>query len=310
MKKKRGLVSCVQEFTKDAVLTPIFVVGEVAFDVLIPMMMAQLIDKGIDAGNLSNILRYGGLLVGMALVALVFGTLSGRFAARASTGFSRNLRREMYRNVQNFSFSNIDKFSTGGIITRLTTDVTNVQMAFMMIIRVAVRCPIMLICAWVLTFKINPQLAMIFLVVIPVLAVGIFLIMRGAHPLFERVFKKYDVLNNVVQENLLGIRVVKSFVREEHEKEKFGKISQEIYADFSKAEKIIAFNMPLMQVCVYSCMQLAGRSSGCEQSADHRGAHQHVQLYHDDSHEPDDALHGAGHDHPVPRLCRADHGAS
>ena len=174
MKKKRGLVSCVQEFTKDAVLTPIFVVGEVAFDVLIPMMMAQLIDKGIDAGNLSNILRYGGLLVGMALVALVFGTLSGRFAARASTGFSRNLRREMYRNVQNFSFSNIDKFSTGGIITRLTTDVTNVQMAFMMIIRVAVRCPIMLICAWVLTFKINPQLAMIFLVVIPVLAVGIF----------------------------------------------------------------------------------------------------------------------------------------
>lgn len=206
MKKKRGLVSCVQEFTKDAVLTPIFVVGEVAFDVLIPMMMAQLIDKGIDAGNLSNILRYGGLLVGMALVALVFGTLSGRFAARASTGFSRNLRREMYRNVQNFSFSNIDKFSTGGIITRLTTDVTNVQMAFMMIIRVAVRCPIMLICAWVLTFKINPQLAMIFLVVIPVLAVGIFLIMRGAHPLFERVFKKYDVLNNVVQENLLGIR--------------------------------------------------------------------------------------------------------
>ena len=254
MKKKRGLVSCVQEFTKDAVLTPIFVVGEVAFDVLIPMMMAQLIDKGIDAGNLSNILRYGGLLVGMALVALVFGTLSGRFAARASTGFSRNLRREMYRNVQNFSFSNIDKFSTGGIITRLTTDVTNVQMAFMMIIRVAVRCPIMLICAWVLTFKINPQLAMIFLVVIPVLAVGIFLIMRGAHPLFERVFKKYDVLNNVVQENLLGIRVVKSFVREEHEKEKFGKISQEIYADFSKAEKIIAFNMPLMQVCVYSCM--------------------------------------------------------
>lgn len=234
MKKKRGLVSCVQEFTKDAVLTPIFVVGEVAFDVLIPMMMAQLIDKGIDAGNLSNILRYGGLLVGMALVALVFGTLSGRFAARASTGFSRNLRREMYRNVQNFSFSNIDKFSTGGIITRLTTDVTNVQMAFMMIIRVAVRCPIMLICAWVLTFKINPQLAMIFLVVIPVLAVGIFLIMRGAHPLFERVFKKYDVLNNVVQENLLGIRVVKSFVREEHEKEKFGKISQEIYADFSQ----------------------------------------------------------------------------
>ena len=236
MKKKRGLVSCIQEFKRDTILTPIFVIGEVAFDVLIPLMTGKLLDEGVKAGSMAHILKYGITVIAMALIALLLGALSGRFAARASTGFSRNLRREMYHSVQKFSFANIDKFSTGGIITRLTTDVTNVQMAFMMIIRIAVRCPIMLICAWVLTFTINPQLAMIFLIVIPILAVGLLVIMKSAHPLFERVFKKYDWLNNVVQENLLGIRVVKSFVREDHE------------------EKIIAFNMPLMQICVYACM--------------------------------------------------------
>ena len=250
----KRLSACIQEYKRDTILTPIFVIFEVAFDVLIPMMMAQLIDKGIEAGSMENILLYGLLLVVMAVVALIFGALSGRFAAKASTGFSRNLRREMYRNVQKFSFSNIDKFSTGGIITRLTTDVTNVQMAFMMIIRIAVRCPIMLICAWALTFTISPKLALIFLVVIPILALGLYLIMTNAHPIFERVFKKYDWLNNVVQENLLGIRVVKSFVREDHEREKFDKVSGEIYLDFTKAEKIVAFNMPLMQICVYACM--------------------------------------------------------
>ena len=250
----KRLSACIQEYKRDTILTPIFVIFEVAFDVLIPMMMAQLIDKGIEAGSMENILLYGLLLVVMAVVALIFGALSGRFAAKASTGFSRNLRREMYRNVQKFSFSNIDKFSTGGIITRLTTDVTNVQMAFMMIIRIAVRCPIMLICAWALTFTISPKLALIFLVVIPILALGLYLIMTNAHPIFERVFKKYDWLNNVVQENLLGIRVVKSFVREDHEKEKFGKVSKEIYLDFSKAEKILAFNSPLMQLCVAACI--------------------------------------------------------
>ena len=190
----------------------------------------------------------------MAVLALICGGLSGRFGARASTGFARNLRREMYKNVQKFSFANIDKYSTSGIITRLTTDVTNVMMAFMMIIRIAVRAPIMMICAWALTFRINPKLALIFLVVIPVLGGGLFIIMTKAHPIFERVFKRYDHLNNVVQENLLGIRVVKSFVREDHETEKFGKVSQEIYLDFSKAERILAFNMPLMQICVYACM--------------------------------------------------------
>ena len=250
----KRLSACIQEYKRDTILTPIFVIFEVAFDVLIPMMMAQLIDKGIEAGSMENILLYGLLLVVMAIVALIFGALSGRFAAKASTGFSRNLRREMYHNVQQFSFSNIDKFSTGGIITRLTTDVTNVQMAFMMIIRIAVRCPIMLICAWVMTFTINPQLALVFLVVIPVLALGLLFIMTRAHPIFERVFKKYDWMNNVVQENLLGIRVVKSFVREEHEKDKFGKVSNEIYVDFSRAEKLLAFNAPLMQLCVAACI--------------------------------------------------------
>ena len=250
----KRLSACIREYKRDTILTPIFVIFEVAFDVLIPMMMAELIDKGIEAGSMENIVRYGVLLVVMAVVALMFGALSGRFAAKAATGFSRNLRREMYHNVQKFSFSNIDKFSTGGIITRLTTDVTNVQMAFMMIIRIAVRCPIMLICAWGLTFTINPKLALIFLVVIPILALGLYLIMTNAHPIFERVFKKYDWLNNVVQENLLGIRVVKSFVREDHERAKFGNVSNEIFTDFTKAEKLIAFNMPLMQLCVYGCM--------------------------------------------------------
>ena len=250
----KRLSACIKEYMRDTIQTPIFVIFEVAFDVLIPMMMAQLIDKGIEAGSMENIVRYGVLLVVMALVALLFGALSGRFAAKAATGFSRNLRREMYHNVQDFSFSNIDKFSTGGIITRLTTDVTNVQMAFMMIIRIAVRCPIMLICAWALTFTINPKLALIFLVVIPILALGLYLIMTNAHPIFERVFKKYDWLNNVVQENLLGIRVVKSFVREDHERAKFGNVSNEIFTDFTKAEKLISFNAPLMQLCVYGCM--------------------------------------------------------
>ena len=250
----RGITSCIKEFKRDTILTPIFVIGEVAFDVLIPMMTGKLLDEGVKAGSMTHIVRYGVLVVAMAMIALLLGALSGRFAARAATGLSRNLRREMYRTVQQFSFANIDKFSTGGIITRLTTDVTNVQMAFMMLIRVAVRCPVMLICAWTLTFTINPKLALIFLVVIPILAAGLLIIMTSAHPLFERVFKKYDWLNNVVQENLLGIRVVKSFVREEYEKDKFGKVSKEIYLDFSKAEKIVAFNMPLMQICVYACM--------------------------------------------------------
>lgn len=225
-------------------------------EVVIPLLMANLIDFGIDDGNLEYIVKMGVVLVVFALISLIFGILSGRSAAIASAGFAKNLRKDMYYKVQNFSFSNIDKFSTASIVTRLTTDITNVQNAYMMIIRVAVRAPIMLICALVLAFNVNSSMALIFLYIVPILAVGLFFIMSKAHPIFERVFKTYDKLNNVVQENLYGIRVVKSFVREDHENEKFGKISKSIFKDFSKAERLLAWNMPLMQFCVYTCMLL------------------------------------------------------
>lgn len=219
-----------------------------------PFVMAGLIDKGIEAGNMSMILRYGAILVGFALVALTFGALSGRSCARATAGFARNLRHDMFHHLQVYSFSNIDKFSSAGLVTRLTTDVSNVQNAFMMIIRTLIRCPAMLIFAMVMSFRINHDISLIFLAVIPILGVGLYLIIKHVHPVFERVFKTYDRLNGVVQENLSGIRVVKNFVREDHEIEKFDTISGTIYKDFSLAERILALNSPLMQGCVYACM--------------------------------------------------------
>ncbi len=250
----KKLLASVREYKKHSILAPIFVILEVVMEVVIPLFMADLIDYGIDYGNLDYIVKTGALLVIFAVISLMFGALSGRSAAIASAGFAKNLRKDMYYRVQNFSFSNIDKFSTASIVTRLTTDVTNVQLSYMMIIRVAVRAPIMLIFAMVMSFSVNASMACIFLLCVPILAVGLFLIMSKAHPVFERVFKTYDKLNNVVQENLYGIRVVKSFVREDHEKKKFGNISRSIYNDFSKAEKLIAWNSPLMQFCVYGCM--------------------------------------------------------
>lgn len=252
----RKLLRSVREYKKHSILAPVFVIFEVIMEVVIPLLMANLIDFGIDDGNLEYIVKMGVVLVVFALISLIFGILSGRSAAIASAGFAKNLRKDMYYKVQNFSFSNIDKFSTASIVTRLTTDVTNVQNAYMMIIRVAVRAPIMLICALVLAFNVNSSMALIFLYIVPILAVGLFFIMSKAHPIFERVFKTYDKLNNVVQENLYGIRVVKSFVREDHENEKFGKISKSIFKDFSKAERLLSWNMPLMQFCVYTCMLL------------------------------------------------------
>lgn len=252
----RKLLKSVREYKKHSILAPVFVIFEVIMEVVIPLLMANLIDFGIDDGNLEYIVKMGVVLVVFALISLIFGILSGRSAAIASAGFAKNLRKDMYYKVQNFSFSNIDKFSTASIVTRLTTDITNVQNAYMMIIRVAVRAPIMLICALVLAFNVNASMALIFLCIVPILAVGLFFIMSKAHPIFERVFKTYDKLNNVVQENLYGIRVVKSFVREDHENEKFGKISKSIFKDFSKAERLLAWNMPLMQFCVYTCMLL------------------------------------------------------
>jgi len=253
----KTLAKSVREYKRDSILTPLFMMGEVVMEVIITYLLADLIDLGVTAGNLSYTVKQGLLLVGCALVSLLFGALSGRFAAVASTGFARNLREDMYYNVQRFSFANIDKFSTAGLVTRLTTDVVNVQHAYMMLIRIAVRSPLMLIFSLIMSFRINPRIAMVFVYAIPVLAIGIYTIMSNAHPIFERVFHTYDKLNSVVQENLRGIRVVKAFVREEHEKKKFTDVSGSIFSDFSRAQKIVAFNMPLMQACMYGCTLIA-----------------------------------------------------
>ncbi len=252
----KQLAGCVREFKKDSILTPIYVTLEVVMEVVIPLIMANLIDYGIDDGNMSYTLKMGLALVISAMISLLFGALAGKSAAIASAGYAKNLRSDMFTRVQTFSFSNIDKFSTASIVTRLTTDVTNVQNAYQMIIRMAFRAPVMLIFSMIMSFGLNAKLSLIFLACVPILGAGLYIIMRKAHPVFERVFKTYDKLNTVVQENLRGIRVVKSFVREEYETQKFQSISQDIYQDFTKAEKTLAFNMPLMQFCMYGCMLL------------------------------------------------------
>ena len=252
----KRLLKSVRAYKKDALLTPFFVVLEVVMEVVIPAVMALLIDRGIDAHNMGEIWKYGIILIACAALALVFGAAAGTFAARASTGFARNLRHDMYYAVQDYSFSNIDKFSTGSIVTRLTTDVTNVQNSFQMCTRIAVRCPVMLVFALVMAFQINSELALIFLGVLPVLAIGLGLLMKFVGPIFERVFKTYDRMNTVVQENVRGIRVVKAYVREEHETEKFKGVSGLLYKQFSKAQKTMAGVAPLMQFCMYTCMLL------------------------------------------------------
>ena len=252
----KRLLKSVREFKKDALLTPFFVVLEVVMEVIIPLVMALLIDKGIDGQDMAAIWKYGIILVACAMLALVFGAAAGTFAARASTGFARNLRHDMYYNVQNFSFSNIDKFSTGSIVTRLTTDVTNVQNAFQMCTRIAVRCPVMLVFALFMAMKINSRMALVFLAVLPILAIGMGILMKVVGPVFERAFKIYDRMNTVVQENVRGIRVVKTYVREDHETEKFEGVSGMLYRTFSKAQKTMAGVMPLMQFCMYACMLL------------------------------------------------------
>ncbi len=248
------LISRAREFKKDALLTPVFVVLEVIMEVIIPKVMASLIDKGIDAQDMAGIWKYGIILVACAMLALLFGALAGVYAARASTGFARNLRHDMYYAVQDFSFSNIDKFSTSSIVTRMTTDVTNVQNAFQMCTRIAVRAPVMLVSSLVVAFWINSRLAMVFLAVLPILGIGVGLLMKKVGPVFERVFKLYDRMNTVVQENVSGIRVVKAYVRENHETEKFKGASKAIYSEFSKAQKMMTATMPLMQFCMYASM--------------------------------------------------------
>jgi len=252
----KTLIKSIREYKKHSILTPIFVMLEVLFEVIIPFIMAKLIDEGIDAGNMGVVLRLGVILLAAAFMAMICGAFAGKSAAIASAGYAKNLREDMFHNVQRFSFSNIDKFSTSSIITRLTTDVTNVQNSYHMIIRMAARSPIMLIFTLIAAFSINRELSMIFLGTIPVLGIGLFLVIKYAHPIFRKVFKVYDKLNNVVQENLRGIRVVKAFVREDHERKKFSEISKEIYKLFSKAEKLLAFNMPLIQFCMFASMLL------------------------------------------------------
>ena len=252
----KKLLASVREFRKDTILAPVFVVFEAIMEIVIPTLMAYLIDYGITKKNMSFVMLMGLVLAACAMVSLFSGYLAGRSAAVASAGFARNLRRDMFYNVQKFSFSNIDKFSTGSIITRLTTDVTNVQNAYQMMIRMAVRAPLMIVFALIFSFRISAHLSLIFLGSIPVLGVGLLVIMFHVHPIFVRVFHRYDRLNNVVQENLSGIRVVKSYIREDFEKQKFADISQSIYDDFVRAEKRLAFNMPLMQFCLYVGMIL------------------------------------------------------
>ena len=252
----KKLAKYIKQYKKDTILTPIFVVFEVILEVLIPYLMARIIDVGIQNSDLNYIFKIGAILVVSAFLSLTFGMLSGRYAAKASAGFAKNLRQGMFYNIQNYSFTNIDKFSTSSLVTRLTTDVTNVQMAFQMIIRILVRAPIMLIFALAMAFSINSKLAWIFVVTMPILAVVLFFISIKAHPYFEKVFKKYDNLNRVVGENLNAIRVVKAYNREEHEEKKFGSVNDEVYKLFKKAEKIVAFNSPAMQLTIYTCILL------------------------------------------------------
>ena len=252
----KTLLGSLREYKRGSILTILLSVLEAAFEILIPLRMADLIDLGIDLGDMAAVWKFGIAILIFAALQLLTGVLSAHIAAKTSVGFSANLRQDMYDNVQTFSFSNIDKFSTASIVTRLTTDVTNIQNAYQMLIRMAVRGPVMLVFSMIVSFRINTTIAPIFLAVIPIMALLLLLIIRKVGPLFNRVFHTYDALNNVVQENVRGIRVVKSFNQEDHEIKKFKGISQSIYEDFAAGERLLAFNSPIMQFFMYACMIL------------------------------------------------------
>ena len=268
----KTLTKSIREFKKETILAPVLVTVEVVMECLIPLYMVTMLERIQQDNSIENILFWGGILLVMALVSLVFGMLAGRYAAKASAGFSRNLRTDIYASIQGFSFANIDKFSPSSLVTRMTTDVTNIQNAFMMIIRIAVRSPIMLVVSVVMAFTINWKIALVFLALIPVLGVGLFLIFRKVDPIFAKVFKKYDAMNESIQENIKGIRVVKSYVREDYEIKKFGKTAQDVRADFQRGEMIMALNSPLMQFAIWTAIsivcifgsQLIVKSSGAE----------------------------------------------
>ena len=250
----KTLASQVKEYKKASIITPIFVTFEVIMELLIPLLMSTLIDNGISTGNMKHVFIVGGVMVVIAGLSLLFGVLSGKSAALASTGFAKNLRKSMYENIQSFSFSNIDKYSTAGLVTRMTTDVTNVQNSYQMILRMCFRAPMMLIFALIMSFTISKKLSSLFLVAIVFLGICLALIISNAHPVFMKVFKKYDDLNASVQENITAIRVVKAYVREDHEIKKFEKAADNVYKLFVKAESILACNMPAMMLSVYGCI--------------------------------------------------------
>ena len=252
----KRLAKCIREYKLPSVLSPVFVSMEVVMEVLIPMMMGWLIDKGIEQNNSSYVLKMGIILIVLCVFSLIFGVLAGTYAAKASAGFAKNLRHDMFHNIQSFSFANIDKFSSSGLVTRLTTDVTNLQNSYQMIIRIAVRSPAMLIFSLTMALSINAKLSLIFLCIIPFLGAGLMFIVSKAHPVFKRMFKVYDKLNTVVNENLHGIRVVKSFVRENEEEKKFRSVSGRIYDLSKKAEFYLSYNAPIMQISTYSAMLL------------------------------------------------------
>ena len=260
----KKLAKCVGEYKSNAIKTPLYVAGECVFDVIIPFLMAFLIDEGINKGDSKIIINIGIILIICSILAMFCGVMSGRHAARASSGFAKNLRKKMYHHVQNYSFSNIDKFSPASIVTRHTTDVNNVQMAFQMMTRIAIRAPLMLLFSLIMAFVVNAKLSLIFLGAIPFLALGLYFIATKAHPIFEKAIKTYDNLNTIVEENIRGIRVVKSYVTEEKEIEKFEKVSQDIYDRFSKASKLVSLNNPLMQFTVSTIIVLISWFGGKE----------------------------------------------
>ena len=250
----KTLAKSIREYKTSSILTPLFMVGEVFMECMIPFITTKLVDTIKDGGDMKQISQYGLMLVAIAVISLLCGAMAGHFGAIASCGFAKNLRHDLYYSVQKYSFSNIDKFSTSSLVTRLTTDVNNVQMAYMMIIRTAVRCPMMLVFALVMVVAMSPKMSIAFAFIVPVLAIGLTLVIMRAHPIFKSVFKKYDNLNNSIQENVAGMRVVKAYVRDEYENKKFGKASDEVCGDFTRADKILALNNPLMQFCFNALM--------------------------------------------------------
>lgn len=247
----KTLSGCIGQYKRESILTPLFTALEVFMEILIPFITASIIDKGIQAQNMSMVLLYGGIMIACAFLSLFFGVEAGRYASTASTGFACNLRDAMYENIQSFSFSNIDKFSTAGLVTRMTTDVTNLQNAYQMLMRIAVRAPLMLICSMIMCFVINVELSLVFLAALVLLGIVLLTVMKRAMPIFTRVFARYDDVNASVQENISAIRVVKAFVREKHESEKFEKAAAELYKLFVKAESTIIVNYPIMMTVIY-----------------------------------------------------------